>query len=128
MKITKKPDEFDMNVYLREKVLKECYTCPFCGEMRTYNPFKADKSGKLIKPYGVWDRNIYHNKSVTVGFLKRKTMKIKHFQCMSCGAKWESDPYDDGDGVEFRKELIPVIFITLYMLLSIILVLVVSFL
>ena len=63
MKITKNPDKYDMNVYLREKVLKECYICPFCGEARTYNPFKVDKDNKLIKPYGVWDTNIYHDKS-----------------------------------------------------------------
>lgn len=116
MKITKNPDKYDMNVYLREKVLKECYICPFCGEVRTYNPFKVDKDNKLIKPYGVWDTNIYHDKSISVGLLKRKSMKVKHFQCMSCGAKWESDPYDDGDNPEFKNEFIPIILIILYMI------------
>lgn len=121
MKITKNPDKYDMNLYLREKVLKECYTCPFCGEMRSYNPFHVNEDGKLAEPYGVYDTNVYHNVKVNVGLLKRKDMKVKHFQCMTCGAKWESDPYDDtGEKPVLKIELIYVSFMLLY-LLSIIL-------
>lgn len=107
MKITKNPDKYDMNVYLKEKVLKECYTCPFCGENRKFG-ISMDKDG-VPKSHGIQD-GIYYNIYVSVSLFKKQLMKVNKFSCTTCGAKWESDPYDVGNKPEYKVELLPIIF------------------
>lgn len=83
MKITKYPDEYDMNVYYRDKALKECKVCPCCGEPDDFHINKG------ILQYAC------RYELVRTGIFKREHMKISLFKCMSCGARWESDPYKE---------------------------------
>lgn len=103
MKIIKLPDEFDMKVYLKEKELEKCSICPFCGETRDY--IDSIKEGLDYKDwYGIdsicktwYGRN---DEFEPFSFKKLIPQKWKHwkvvcFSCKTCGAKWESDPYEN---------------------------------
>lgn len=100
MKIIKNPDR-DNNAHkrhLRETVLKECYTCPFCGEERLFD------GGN----YGILDEK-FRTEYIKTGFMKQELMQINTFECVTCGAKWESDPFKniylvDEEKVQKKKE------------------------
>lgn len=100
MKIIKNPDR-DNNAHkrrLRETVLKECYTCPFCGEERLFD------GGN----YGILDEK-FRTEYIKTGFMKQELMQINTFECVTCGAKWESDPFKniylvDEQKVQKKKE------------------------
>ena len=78
MKITKYPD--DMNPYkiAEDLARKECRVCPCCGRKE-----------------GVQERLINNRK--TDGFFHRKTIDYLSFRCWSCGAQWDSEPFETGE-------------------------------
>lgn len=94
MKIIKNPDKDNANHkrHLRETVLKECYTCPFCGETRLFDG----------NNYGILDEK-YRTEYIKTGFMKQELMQINTFECVSCGAKWESDPFKNMYLVDEQK-------------------------
>lgn len=76
MKITKTSDRAAFLKKAKENANKGCDKCPCCGE--NYKGFSP-----LIKTW-------YEG-----GILKKgKHMKIDCYTCESCGAEWESDPYE----------------------------------
>ena len=76
MKITKTSDRASFLKMAERNANKGCNKCPCCGE--AYNSlFPAQKTwykGGLFK--------------------KGKHMRVDCYHCDSCGAEWESDPYE----------------------------------
>lgn len=70
---------------------KGCNVCPCCGESRRWVDCRNN---------GLLNQGIFHGygytKYVSYGFLglKSKLMHIDTYTCETCGAKWESDPYE----------------------------------
>lgn len=101
MKITKYPD--DMNPYkiAEDLARKECRVCPCCGRRES-----------------VMERWCDNEK--TVGIIHRKTINYLSFKCWSCGAQWDSEPFETGE-----KQDSPVLYIVIpliiYVLLGIVL-------
>lgn len=64
-----------------------CSKCPCCGETR--------KSIEYISE-GHPNRGIVSGiqKTWAEGFFKIKTMKCDCYHCLTCGAEWESEPYE----------------------------------
>jgi len=87
MKITKTANR---NTYLNQqetKANKGCHICPCCGETRDM--------GYCIRK-GILDKGIMSGMCSTwaEGFIKNRNMKTDHYHCLTCGAEWESDPYE----------------------------------
>lgn len=78
MKITKYPD--DMNPYkiAEDLARKECRVCPCCGRKQ-----------------GV--QELMSNNEKTIGIIHRKTINYLSFKCWSCGAQWDSEPFETGE-------------------------------
>lgn len=99
MKILKAPDELDIKVYLKEKELEKCSVCPFCGENRDYidSIFKGHNygisGGTCTTWYGRKDKFMHFSFKKLIP-QKLKHWKVSYFSCETCGAKWESDPYE----------------------------------
>lgn len=75
MKITKTSKRMSELKTAKEIANKGCDKCPCCGEI--YNGLPLEKSwyqGRL--------------------FRKGRYMKIDCYTCDSCGAEWESEPYE----------------------------------
>ena len=73
MRITKTRDQ--VNNFERNEAIANfgCNTCPCCG-----NP--------------VWGSLV--SRSWIEGFFRTRHMKVNCYTCDSCGAQWESDPYE----------------------------------
>lgn len=74
MKITRTAKEALNFDEMKNNANKGCKVCPCCGK-----PLP-----KLYFPIC---------KSWTEGFLKMKNMKVDCYKCYTCGAEWESEPY-----------------------------------
>lgn len=66
--------------------IKKRYTCPYCGETRSfYECFaKGEFKGVSCGTYKSW----------ADGFFKMKNMRVDCYSCCTCGCEWESDPYE----------------------------------
>ena len=83
MKITYIPEE----ITPREKANKGCNICPYCGETKSFLEYiTTGEEHKGIIPTGThhWCE----------GFFKIKVKYADCYTCYTCGAKWESDPYE----------------------------------
>ena len=64
-----------------------CNVCPCCGETKdSFNYFAAGKSRKGLL------RGL--QKTWVEGLFKMKNMKCDCYKCLTCGAEWESEPYE----------------------------------
>ena len=76
MKITRTSDRAVFLKTAKQNANKGCDKCPCCG--KEYNGVS------LISK--TWYES---------GFLKKpRHMKVNYYSCSSCGAEWESDPYE----------------------------------
>lgn len=94
LKILKVPKKYDMDVYNKEKVLNDCKSCPFCGEVRKFDILIHPNDELLPKCIGITNllsKVVY----VKTGLFKKEQMTISKFTCHTCGAEWESEPYRD---------------------------------
>lgn len=95
MKITKRPDVENPKKILKQKALEGCNTCPCCGETRQYLDTKriieAIQNNKLISYEGVDCLG-----EVYIGgiFNIFKNIVVTRYKCHTCGAEWESEPYE----------------------------------
>lgn len=65
-----------------------CNRCPCCGENRKQIDYwKEGITHKGISSGGIC-------KNWAEGFFKIKVMQIDCYKCYTCGAEWESDPYE----------------------------------
>ena len=87
MKITKYPDDMDPYKIAEDLARKECKVCPCCGRRENVMERWCD------------------NKK-TVGIVHRKTINYLSFRCWSCGAMWDSEPFETG---EKQDSLLPYI-------------------
>ena len=73
----------------RRKANTGCNICPCCGE---------NKSENFYNKSGVFDKGVFTNELIsrtwTKGIFKVKHMKCDIYRCLTCGAEWESDPYE----------------------------------
>ena len=84
MKITKNPNK--LSVFERNKIKANvgCDKCPVYGESRT---FTISEYGKM---FGI-SNGLY--KEFYKGFFSIKPTRIDCYRCYTCGAEWESEPY-----------------------------------
>ena len=87
MKITKWSNE--VNISNEKRIIANigCNICPCCGEVK--DTFYYIKQGILNK--GIFSGI---QKSWIEGFFKMRHMKADCYYCETCGAEWESDPYE----------------------------------
>lgn len=85
MKITKVPKKYDMLEYEKEKALKGCDICPFCGESRPFTLI----GNRVVGVAG----GVCYMTTVRTGLFKWESMQVNCFTCETCGAKWESEPF-----------------------------------
>lgn len=78
MKITKYPNDMDPYKIAEDLARKECKVCPCCGRRES-----------------VMERWCDNEK--TVGIIHRKTINWLSFKCLSCGAQWDSEPFETGE-------------------------------
>ena len=88
MKITKLPNEQEPKYISKQKALEGCYKCPYCGEDSSW------EYNIMVKGYdeGVEQDEIFANKKVFINLFK--IYKKTTFACHTCGAEWESEPYE----------------------------------
>ena len=79
MKITKTSDRASFLKMSKQNANKGCDKCPCCG--------------KPIKFPSLVSRTWYESGGL-FGLGKSKHMKVNYYWCSSCGAEWESDPYE----------------------------------
>lgn len=87
MKITKTSDKFHKEKKNREDANFGCSVCPCCGESKPYEEYLF---------IGVVGKGVLGGtkKTWATGFFRIKTMQSDCYTCYTCGAEWESDPYE----------------------------------
>ena len=87
MRIIKTPVDKLQKDSIKKKANIGCNRCPCCGESRS--SIQYIQMGRLNKGIisGI-------TKEWTEGFFKTKQMKADCYMCLTCGAEWESEPYD----------------------------------
>ena len=78
MKIIKTKEQADALKLNKEKANEGCDRCPCCGRKCSLNGLRLPMSNKTW--YG--------------GFFKTRHYQIDVYTCSSCGAVWESEPYE----------------------------------
>lgn len=87
MRITKTSDRVAAFNNAKRVANIGCDTCPCCGETKqSIDYFIAGEFNKGIVS-GI-------QKTWAQGFFKMKSMKCDCYNCLTCGAKWESEPYE----------------------------------
>lgn len=85
MKITKSAKQVTAIQNERLQALQGCDKCPCCGETKKWIPLIQSggicRIGEKIEIKGIIHIRVYH---------------IDCFECESCGAQWESEPYRTG--------------------------------
>lgn len=67
-----------------------CDVCPCCGENRSFD--KCIRDGVGFK--GISSIRINRNRSVgSIFFGKTESTTVDIYDCHTCGAEWESEPY-----------------------------------
>lgn len=87
MKITKTPKQANKFAKAREIANKGCDRCPCCGEKKQWSQYLqegVDGKGFL---------KLLTAKTWTRGIFRKRHMRRDKYKCCTCGAEWESDPY-----------------------------------
>lgn len=95
MKITKTDKEVS-NSNLRKSIANQgCDVCPCCGETKTCEDY-TDEEGVMSFLLNGYPKGIsyFTCKNYCKGFFKMKYMQIDCYVCYTCGAEWESEPYE----------------------------------
>lgn len=86
MKIIKTAAQSAIIGHSRNKANIGCNVCPCCGE---------SKSNMVYIRNGLLNKGISSgiSKSWVEGFFHPRHIKVDCYKCYSCGAEWESEPY-----------------------------------
>lgn len=87
MRITKTSKEANKFVIAKEIANKGCDRCPCCGETKSWGKYMQE---------GITSKGILKgviNKTWVEGIFHMRNMKCDCYKCESCGAEWESEPY-----------------------------------
>lgn len=87
MKITKTSNEAKTLEDRKALANIGCYTCPCCGETKLSIEYFAEgvlHKGLIVGICRTWAK----------GLFKFRYMRVDCYYCDTCGAKWESDPYE----------------------------------
>ncbi len=87
MRIIKTSNEANRLAQAKEAANKGCDKCPCCGEAKSWDRYMQEgiSSKGILK--GVGDR------TWIAGLFHKRNMRCDGYKCKSCGAEWESDPY-----------------------------------
>lgn len=83
MKITKLPDDMDPYKIAEKLAEEEGKRCPCCGEEKS---FYTSLRGGI--------RELLCSDTKTIGLIHRREIAWKKFRCSTCGAEWQSEPYE----------------------------------
>ena len=105
MKVTKLPDSIDPNILMKEEIERRNFTCPFCGETERFDLvkyLKRESSAKGVRKQMFnkeWYGNKYEYKHPFIGWFafweRSYYWTVDYYECITCGAEWESDPYPE---------------------------------
>lgn len=87
MKITKSSKEAASFASMRTVANVGCDVCPCCGENKSWIQYMKE---------GVYNKGVMSgalNKTWVEGVFRMRNMKCDCYKCYSCGAEWESEPY-----------------------------------
>lgn len=84
MKITRTSREYKSKRQLKEEALRGCDVCPCCGETKKYLDYLKDD----VMGYGILQSLSRH------WYKDGKQYTVDCFSCETCGAAWESEPYE----------------------------------
>ena len=87
MKITKGADKLAQEKLNKERASIGCNKCPVCGETRKF----MDALTKDKKPGGILNATY---STFSKGIFKSRSFRIDHYSCQTCGARWDSEPYE----------------------------------
>ena len=87
MKITKSFNKASKLMKNKIEANNDCNICPCCNETTSMLQYLH----KGIINRGIMD-GIY--KSYATGIFKTKYIRIDCYSCLTCGAEWESEPYE----------------------------------
>lgn len=79
---------FSITEAKKAKANAGCKMCPCCGETKT--DFEYIKEGIFNRGVSVG----LISKTWVEGIFRMKGMKCDCYKCYSCGAEWESEPYE----------------------------------
>lgn len=87
MKITRTKQQIDAAKMRKEIANNGCDVCPCCGETKSIRDY-MDKR--------IFFKGIKHSTPYCIdkGFIRIKQFYIDRYECLTCGAKWESEPYE----------------------------------
>ena len=87
MKITRSGEKAEFFRQNKAKANAGCNVCPCCGETKSVMEYFS---------YGITNSGISSgtHKCWCEGFFRIKHMKVDCYSCKTCGAKWESEPYE----------------------------------
>ncbi len=88
MKVTKPASVVAITEAKKAKANAGCKMCPCCGETKT--DFEYIKEGIFNRGVSVG----LISKTWVEGIFRMKGMKCDCYKCYSCGAEWESEPYE----------------------------------
>lgn len=91
MKITKSSNEASRLNALKETANAGCLVCPCCGEKKSHVQYMKEEG--VFTHKGV-SGGIYRSWAAGGFFKKIKNMRVDCYQCYTCGAQWESEPYE----------------------------------
>ncbi len=88
MKITRTKEQIDAAEHRRKIANKGCDVCPCCGETKTRSDYITEqhqyfKGIKSLLPI-----------RKEMGFIKIRYIHIDRYKCLTCGAEWQSEPYE----------------------------------
>lgn len=64
-----------------------CNKCPCCGETKSLSDYMNE---------GIWNKGVSGRgieRTWVEGLFRMRNMKCDCYKCYSCGAEWESEPY-----------------------------------
>ena len=97
MKITKSSKEVALFAAMKFAANLGCNVCPCCGETKSYGNYMKE---------GILNRGIMaglHSKTWVKGIFHMKNMQCDCYKCYSCGAEWESEPYQTNPKIVWRN-------------------------